>query len=64
MTTNPGNPKHPRAADHSEFIRRVTAAVSPKVTDTPAPHAPLDPRKRQDKGTSTPGGGFLRGPHN
>lgn len=54
---------HPRQPDHSSFIARVTAAVSPPVDNEPAVHAPLDPRKRPDKGRAAPAGGFQRGPH-
>lgn len=54
---------HPRQPDHSEFINRVSAAVSPVVPNEPAIHAPLDPNKRPDQGRAAPVVGFQRGPH-
>lgn len=60
--------KHPRQPDHSAFIARVTAAVSPKVADEPTQHPPHSMgNRRPDKGRAhhageaNPSG---RGPHN
>jgi hypothetical protein len=68
MTTNPGNPKHPRADDHCEFIARVSASVSsPDPTRAGTPPVTRTPTPRPDQGRavhSPLGNPSGRGPHN
>ena len=60
---------HPRPADHSDFIARVTAAVNPKVSNEPAAREPHPMGKRrpdQGKAAGSHGSmfhGAMRGPH-